>query len=105
MSGAAFKPSVPCLDAMEPFLHGGTGAAHAHIVLAERLDTSKLDFSLGSLQPIDEYLNEVHTHEQTSVGTSLLTTIEYIAHYVGEIIRRLATARAFEWVTVSVELP
>ena len=34
------------------------------IVLPERLDRSRLDFSLESLHLVDEYLNVVHEHEQ-----------------------------------------
>jgi hypothetical protein len=83
----------------------GTDAAREDIVLPERLDRSRLDFSLESLHAIDDYLNIVHAHEQTSVGSSLLTTIESTAHYVGEIIRRLATGRNYQWVTIGDDLP
>ncbi len=75
------------------------------IVLPERLDRASLDFSLESLQQIDEYLNVVHEHEQNSVGSSLLTTIWVVSIYIGEIIRRAAPARQYEWVTIGDESP
>lgn len=74
------------------------------IVMPERLDRSRLDFSLDSLHVIDEYLNEVHDSEQTTVGRSLLTTIWAAAMYSGEVIRRAAPARSYEWVTIGDEL-
>ena len=89
---------------MQPLLGDGD-AARADIVLADRLERARLDFSLQSLQLIDDYLNLVHAHEQTSVGSSLLTTIESTALYVGEIIRRLATSRNYQWVTIGDDVP
>jgi hypothetical protein len=75
------------------------------IVLPEQLDRSRLDFSLESLHVVDEYLNVVHEHEQTSIGSSLLTTIWVASLYIGEIIRRLATTRHYQWITLGDELP
>jgi hypothetical protein len=104
VSATATAFLAPYLDSMQPLLSGGA-AADANILLAGRLDRSRLDFSLESLRVIDDYLNEVHAHEQTSLGTSLLTTIEYTALYVGEIIRRVAGARNYEWITIGDDLP
>lgn len=103
MSGAAAASLAPYLDSPQPLLLGG--AAAEDIVLPARLDRSRLDFSLDSLHLIDDYLNEVHAHEQTSLGSSLLTTIEATALYVGEIIRRLAVTRNYQWVTIGDDLP
>ena len=89
---------------MQPLLVGG-GCADEEIVLPERLDRSKLDFSVDSLQVVDQYLNDVHDNEHTVVGLSLLTTIWATAVYVGEIIRRAAPARYFEWVTIADDQP
>ena len=91
-------------EILQRLLIGG-GTAAEDIVLPARLDRSKLDFSLESLHRIDEYLNEVHDNEQTTVGTSLLTTIWAVALYVGEIIRRSAIAPHYEWVTIGDDLP
>jgi hypothetical protein len=103
VSGAAANSYAPILESLQPLLL--SGAAAADIVLPARLDRSRLDFSLESLRLIDDYLNEVHAHEQTSVGSSLLTTIEATALYVGEIIRRLAITRNYEWITIGDDLP
>src|SRR5579862_8646751 len=103
MSGE-IPESVTAYLTLQPLLSGGD-AAHADIVLPEHLDRAGLDFSVASLLLIDDYLNAVHAHEQTSVGSSLLTTIEATAFYVGEIIRRLATSRNYEWITIGDDLP
>ena len=92
------------MQTMERLL-AGSGPTPDDIVLPERLDRSKLDFSLESLHVVDEYLNVVHEHEQTSIGSSLLTTIWVASLYIGEIIRRAATARCYQWVTIGDELP
>jgi len=91
------------VESMQRLLVGGA-SADEDIVMPEKLDRSRLDFSLDSLQVIDEYLNEVHDNEQTSVGLSLLTTIWAAAMYAGEIIRRTVPERGFEWVTIGDEL-
>ena len=87
------------VESLQRLLVGG-GAADEDIVLPERLDRAQLDFSLDSLHVVDQYLNEVHHNEHTVVGLSLLTTIWATALYVGEIIRRAAPTRYFEWVTI-----
>lgn len=92
------------MDTMQRLLVDG-GPTPDDIVLPERLDRSKLDFSLESLHVIDEYLNVVHEHEQTSIGSSLLTTIWVASLYIGEIIRRAAISRHYQWVTIGDELP
>ncbi len=92
------------METMERLLVEG-GPSPDDIVMPDRLDRSKLDFSLESLHVIDEYLNVVHEHEQTSVGSSLLTTIWVASLYVGEIIRRLAIHRHYQWVTIGDESP
>ena len=92
------------LEPMQHLLVGSDSAAEA-IVLPERLDRSRLDFSLDSLQVIDQYLNDVHDNDQTVVGLSLLTTIWATALYVGEIIRRGAPAQYFEWVMLADQQP
>jgi hypothetical protein len=92
------------METMQRLLVDG-GPTPDDIVMPERLDRSRLDFSLESLHVVDEYLNEVHAHEQTSVGSSLLTTIWVAALYVGEIIRRAASHRHYQWITIGDELP
>jgi hypothetical protein len=87
------------IESMQRLLVAGT-SADDDIIMPERLERSRLDFSLDSLHVIDQYLNDVHDNEHTVVGLSLLTTIWAAALYVGEIIRRAAPARGFEWVTI-----
>jgi hypothetical protein len=88
------------MGTMQQLLVGG-GAQEQDIVLPERLDRTRLDFSRESLHVLDDYLNEVHDSGDTAVGLSLLTTIWAAALYVGEIIRRAAPHRHFQWVTIS----
>ena len=83
------------VESMQRLLVAGA-SADEDIIMPERLDRSRLDFSLDSLHVIDQYLNEVHDSEQTSVGLSLLTTIWAAALYTGEVIRRAAPARGFD---------
>ena len=97
--------SIPMFMETMQRLLGDGGPTPDDIVLPERLDRSKLDFSLESLHVIDEYLGVVHDHEQTSVGSSLLTTIWVAALYIGEIIRRAATTRHYQWITIGDESP
>jgi len=88
---------------MQRLLTAGSPASE-DILLPERLDRSQLDFSLESLRVVDRYLNEVHDDDQGTVGASLLTTIWAAAMYTGEVIRRAAPARGFDWVTIGDEL-
>ncbi len=88
------------MDTMQQLLVGG-GAKEQDIVLPERLDRSRLDFSRESLHVIDDYLNEVHDSGDTAVGLSLLNTIWAAALYVGEIIRRCAPERHYQWVAIN----
>lgn len=104
MSSEQSEATSAFLASMQHLLLGGETAGET-IVLPGRLDRSRLDFSLDSLHVIDQYLNDVHENDQTVVGLSLLTTIWATALYVGEIIRRAAPARYFEWVTITDELP
>ena len=94
--------TAPYIESMQRLLVGGS-SAEEDIILPEHLDRSRLDFSLDSLHVIDQYLNEVHANEHTSVGLSLLTTIWAAAMYTGEVIRRSAPPRGFEWVTLGDE--
>jgi hypothetical protein len=91
------------VESMQRLLVAGA-SADEDIVMPERLDRSRLDFGLDSLHVLDQYLNEVHDDEQASVGLSFLTTIWAAAMYTGEVIRRAAPARGFEWVTIGDEL-
>lgn len=100
---AQLDATTQFVESMQRLLVAGA-SADEDIVSPERLDRSRLDFSLDSLHVLDQYLNEVHENEHTAVGLSLLTTIWAAALYTGEIIRRAAPTRSFEWVTISDEL-
>jgi hypothetical protein len=92
------------METMQRLLGDG-GPTPDDIVLPERLDRARLDFSVESLHLVDQYLNVVHEHEQNSVGSSLLTTIWVMSLYIGEIIRRASSLRQYEWVTIGDESP
>ena len=98
MAGAQTDSIDAFMEILQQLLVGG-GNREQEIVLPERLDRARLDFSHESLRHVDEYLNAVHDSGDTSVGLSLLTTIWATALYVGEIIRRSAPNRHYEWVT------
>jgi len=102
MADTRADSSTRFVDTMRRLLVEG-GPTPDDIVLPGALDRSRLDFSLESLHAIDEYLNMVHTHEQNCVGSSLLNTIWVTSLYIGEIIRRGADARHFEWITIGDE--
>jgi hypothetical protein len=91
------------VDSMQRLLTAGA-PADEDILLPERLDRRQLDFTLESLHIVDRYLNDVHDDDQGTVGASLLTTIWAAAMYTGEVIRRAAPARGFDWVTIGDEL-
>lgn len=74
--------------------------ASVGIGLSDQLDRTRLDFTFESLQEIDRYLTAVHEESETIAGLPLLSTVWTLAMYVGEVIRRGAPARRFEWVTV-----
>ena len=75
-------------------------SATSIIALPGRLDRSKLDFSLDSLDEIDRYLNLLHDNEREIVGQPLLSTIWTVGMYVGEIIRRAAPEKKYAWVAI-----
>lgn len=78
-------------------------SAASEIALSDYLDRQKLDFGLDSLREIDRYLSLLHDHEHEISGMPLLSTIWAIAFYVGEIIRREALEKQYQWVTIGVE--
>jgi hypothetical protein len=86
-------PISSSIEAMQRLLFKG-GPADEDIALPQHLDRSKLD----------RYLNEIHDNEQSVGGLSLLTTIWATALYIGEIIRRAAPARQYQWVTIGEDL-
>src|SRR3954451_8314935 len=90
------------MDTMQRLLIDG-GPTPDDIMLPECLDRSRLDFSIESLHQVDQYLLLVHEHEQHSVGSSLLATIWVMSLYIGEIIRRLASAHDYQWITIGDE--
>jgi hypothetical protein len=96
------ESTAQCIETMEALLFTRRDADPG-IALSPRLARTHLDFSLTSLQSIDRYLIHVHDNEDQVAGVSLLTTIWAIALYVGEVIRRTAPARQFEWVTIAAE--
>jgi hypothetical protein len=85
-------------------LISSTASPAGEYMLIDHLDRGKLDFGLESLQEIDRYLTFLHDNEQEVSGISLLSTIWAIAFYVGEVIRRQAPERQYEWVNIGADL-
>lgn len=90
---AAFVESMQGLLLNEP-------PADADFALTEHLDRKRLDFSQASLYEIDRYLTCVHDRAREVSGLPLLSTIWTVAVYVGEVIRREAPAKRYEWVSI-----
>lgn len=99
MSAAAV---TSCLQAVRQLLSSEL-ATTTDIALPRHLDAKTLDFSLDSLHEIDCYLNLLHDNEEQIVGQPLLSTIWTIATYLGEVIRRAAPEKKYEWVTIGEE--
>lgn len=87
------------LNGMHEFLLN-VASADSEIALTEHLDRKQLDFGVDSLREIDRYLNCVNQSIQDLPGLPLLSTIWTIALYIGEVIRRGAPARRYQWVSV-----
>src|SRR5262245_50787584 len=60
----------------------------------ELLDPQKLDFSLASLEHVDDYLDVVHQDQPGE--EDLLRVVLRCGAYVGEVIRRLSP-RGYHW--------
>ncbi len=66
------------------------------IVVPERLDRTKLDYSLGSLKSVDEYLTYLHANRPEQLGREWVKAVLWGGAYVGEVIRRNAP-REYNW--------
>jgi hypothetical protein len=67
------------------------------IVYADRLDRSRLDYSVQSLQAVDEYLMHLHENRLEEMGRDWVRAVLWGGAYVGEVIR-LNTPRQYDWV-------
>jgi hypothetical protein len=75
----------------------GTLDADEEIVYPERLDRSKLDYSLASLKVVDDYLSFLHENRPEEMGREWVKAVLWGGAYVGEVIRRNAP-REYYWV-------
>lgn len=67
------------------------------IAMPEALERAELDFTLGSLNHVDRYLEKLHRLQNRLGGNGIENTILWGGAYVGEIIRR-NSKRLFSWV-------
>jgi hypothetical protein len=75
----------------------GTLDGDGEIVLPERLDRSKLDYSIPSLKVVDDYLQYLHENRPDQMGRDWVKAVLWGGAYVGEVIRRNAP-REYNWV-------
>src|SRR6267143_6904196 len=72
----------------------GSGFAMA---CSDRLERAALDYSVDSLQVIDQYLLIVHGAQEGIPTVAYANTIMATAIYVGEVIRRGSPATEYRW--------
>jgi hypothetical protein len=64
---------------------------------ADRLERAALDYSVDSLQVIDQYLLIVHGAQEGIPTVAYANTIMATAIYVGEVIRRGSPSTEYRW--------
>jgi hypothetical protein len=76
-----------------------TGAVDrdGEIVYPERLKRDSLDYSITSLEYVDEYLDHLHRHTPEQMAPEWVKAILWGGAYVGEVIRRHAPCE-YNWV-------
>jgi hypothetical protein len=67
------------------------------IVHPERLNRDQLDYSLASLQLVDEYLDHLHANHPEQLGPAWINAVLWGGAYVSEVIRRNAPSQ-YDWV-------
>lgn len=67
------------------------------IIHPEQLVRAKLDYSIGSLKGVDDYLKYLHENRPDQMGREWAKAILWGGAYVGEVIRRNAS-REYNWV-------
>ncbi len=73
------------------------GIEHGGIPLADKLDATKLDYSIESLKAIDEYLQPLYESSNSFDQNQVTNLIVWGGCYVGESIKR-QSAKNFKWV-------
>jgi hypothetical protein len=92
--GMSIKDEVGQLAQL--FVSGGPGG---EIGLPATLDRGKLDYSIDSLQQVDEYLAAVHAADPRSISDDEYgRTVLLAGAYLGEVVRR-NSPRKYEWMT------
>lgn len=80
---------------------GELEAGETDIVFPNQLARSRLDYSVSSLQAVDDYLGYLHGHRPEPMGRDWVNAILWGGAYVGEVIRRHAQ-RPYDWVDFDV---
>jgi hypothetical protein len=65
---------------------------------SELLDASRLDFSVESLSFVDDYLDQMRRRQLVEGGEDYCKLVLRCGAYVGEVILRNATGKAYHWV-------
>jgi hypothetical protein len=75
----------------------GKATGDRSIAFPELLARSRLDFTLGSLHAIDDYLRQVRAQQDGLAGVIYLNTVVAVACYLGEVIRRGTPEGECQW--------
>jgi hypothetical protein len=75
----------------------GEGAGEGEVLFPERLARPRLDYTLASLQVVDDYLAFLRQSQPELMTEIWTNTVLWAGSYLGEVIRRHA-GRPFHWV-------
>ena len=76
----------------------GKSAGAQIIACPEQLERSRLNYTLGSLHVIDQYLGQVRARQDGLEGIVFLNTVVAAACYLGEVIRRGTPEGECHWI-------
>lgn len=74
------------------------------IALREQINVVEMDYSVGSLKDVDQYLEAVHAIQDQIPDQTYTNTVLATGCYVGEVIRRNGK-RKYDWVNYADYFP
>jgi|HubBroStandDraft_1064217.scaffolds.fasta_scaffold00007_65 hypothetical protein len=89
------------------FCEGFLGTApfeEGEVVFREAIPTERMDYSIGSLTYLDQYLDVVVSRKDEVTGQDYTNTVLAAGCYLGEVIRR-NTERNYKWVNYQDYFP